>query len=407
MRLPPNRSFRLLLAGTVVSQLGDWSARLALALLVFERTESDFMVGVTTALLTLPWLGLGQWLAQKADRIDRRRLLVGCDVARGVMVLTIAFVSMPLAVLMVLVLAVATIDPVFEANRSAMIADVVTKDDYAGAIQAIHGVNQVAQLAGFGLGGLLVAQFSPSGALALNGFSFFGSALLILLVEVGREASRRRGAAPSFKQAFAFLGADHLSRIAVVSTVLTVALANAVESQLPVYGKLVSSMNPTAIGVLAAIVPLATLLCIWALDSSGEDVPLLRRGATFAAVCAVPASGLLWVGWNRVSIFVGYACLGGIFVLSTTGNIVAGRRIPPEIRVGTFAVLQASVYVGVGVGAFGGGLVSEWTSPKFMAGTSLALCAVVCLAAIAAISRYDAQGATKAEPVSTPRGDSA
>ena len=40
MRVPSVRSFKLLLGATVVSQLGDWSARLALAVLVLQKTGS-------------------------------------------------------------------------------------------------------------------------------------------------------------------------------------------------------------------------------------------------------------------------------------------------------------------------------------------------------------------------------
>ncbi len=389
MRLPSNRSFRLLLAGTIVSQLGDWSARLALALLVFARTDSDLLVGVTTALLTIPWLGPGQWLALKADRFDRRRLLVACDATRGIVFLILGFVELPLVGLLGLVFFVALIDPIFEANRSALIADVVTRRDYADAIQATHGVNQVAQLAGFGLGGMLAAAFSPSGALVLNGLTFFGSASLIALIRTTGASSKRTGASPSFGQAFGFLRSDPISLLAVVATVITVALANAVETQIPVYGEVVGGMTARSIGFLAATVPLATLVIIWSLDSRGDDVTLLRRGVRMAFFSSVPASGLLWIGMDQVSIFIGYASVGGIFVLSTTGNIVAGRRIPPEIRVGTFAVLQASVYVAVGVGAFGGGLFSERTSPANAAGWALAICAVVCLVVLRAMAKLD------------------
>ncbi len=394
MRLPRNRSFRLLLAGTVVSQLGDWAARLALALLVFERTQSDQMVGFTAALLTIPWLGPGQWLAQKADRFDRRRLLMVCDGTRGLVFVILGFTHFPIPILLALVFFVALIDPVFEANRAAMIADVVAKREYANAIQATHGVNQAAQLAGFGLGGLLATALSPTGALAVNGITFFGSAFLISLIKLKGDGSKRKGVAPSFRQAFQFLATDRISLTAVAATVVTVGLANAVETQVPVYGEVVAGFGGIGIGLLAALIPLATLIIIWGLDNSGKDIELLRRGVLLALVSAVPASGLLWLGFDQVSVFVGFACVGGIFVLSTTGNIVAGRRIPAEIRVGTFAVLQASVYVGIGVGSFLGGIVSERTSPQAAAGWAMALCVVVCLVALFVLSRMENAEAT-------------
>ncbi len=366
VRIPPSANFRYLLAGGIVSQLGDWAARLALALLVFQRTDSAAAVGLLSALLVLPWLGLGQYLSTWGDRIDRRRLLVLCDVARGAIFLVIGFSSLPIAGLLALVFLAATIDPVFEANKAAMVVDVVPKADYPEAIQMIQVVSQTAQLVGFGLGGVLAAALTAEGALALNGVTFGLSAVLLSRVS-GRFKSDRSQARPSLNQATRFLRDDPISRIAVIGTFLTVACAMSVESQAAVFGSNVAGLGETGVGLLAACVPASTLACVSLIDTAGTDKVLLKRGAVVSALGAWPAIPLLILGSEWQASFAAFLLVGTVFTFSTVGNIAVGRRIPADIRAGTFAVLQASVFLAVSTGSFLGGLLAGATTSEVAA----------------------------------------
>ena len=60
LRVP---AFRRLWLAQLVSELGDWAARLALSYLVYERTGSAALAGIVTAASLIPWLGRGRLLA--------------------------------------------------------------------------------------------------------------------------------------------------------------------------------------------------------------------------------------------------------------------------------------------------------------------------------------------------------
>lgn len=386
MRIVPNRDYRLLLGGGIISQLGDWAARFALALLVFEKTGSATAVGLVGALIVLPWLGPGQWLATKGDRADRRRLLVACDLVRGLIFLLIGLGDLPLGVLLLLVLVSATIDPVFEANRSALLADVVDLDEYADAIRLDRALDQVAQLAGLASGGILVSALSAANSLAVNGLTFLASGVVLSTIRHRSEGTTDR-VAPRLGDAWEYLRQDKLALVGLSMTLGTVFASMSVQAQAVVYGTLVAGLSGSQLGLLAATVPAATLTAIAAVPSSGDDSSLIRRGALVALWAAVPGALALPVEDRVDAAFIGYALVGVVLVQSTTANMAIGRRIPADRRGTTFAVLQAAVFISGSLGMFAGGAVSELSSPRIAASGAFVLVGVVSAAGIVALQR--------------------
>jgi dTMP kinase len=87
-------SFSRLWRAMLVSSLGDWVGFVAVAALVArlggERAGPFAVAGVMLARL-LPSVLFGSFAGVFADRFDRRRLMVGADIARGVMYATLPF----------------------------------------------------------------------------------------------------------------------------------------------------------------------------------------------------------------------------------------------------------------------------------------------------------------------------
>jgi MFS family permease len=173
--------FRPLFGSYLLSTIGDELARVALTVLVYQRTDSALLAALTFAISYLPWLLGGPVLSALADRMPRHRVLIGSDVARAVLVAGMAVPGAPLPVLLVLLLLVSLFAPPFEAARSALMADVLTGDRYAVATSLTGVTGQVAQLLGFALGGVLLARYSASAALLLNAATFAVSAVWLTL----------------------------------------------------------------------------------------------------------------------------------------------------------------------------------------------------------------------------------
>ena len=86
--------FRALWLAQLLSVAGDQLARVAMTVLVYDRTHSAFWTALTYAVTFLPWVIGGLALSGLADRLPRRQVMVACDIARLVLVCLMALVSL-------------------------------------------------------------------------------------------------------------------------------------------------------------------------------------------------------------------------------------------------------------------------------------------------------------------------
>ena len=171
------REFRPLFGTFLLSTAGDELARVALTVLVYERTSSPLLSSLTFAIGHLPWLIGGPLLSAFADRLPRHRVLIAADVLRAALLGLMAVPGTPLPVLLALLFLVSLCAPPFESARSALMADVLDGDRYAVATSLTNISLQLAQVVGFLVAGALVAVLSPSAALLIDGVTFAVSAL--------------------------------------------------------------------------------------------------------------------------------------------------------------------------------------------------------------------------------------
>ena len=75
------RNFGPYFAGNAASASGTWFQNLAASILVFRLTHSAFLLGVLNFCQYTPVLLLSSWAGGLADRVDRRKLLLGTQTA--------------------------------------------------------------------------------------------------------------------------------------------------------------------------------------------------------------------------------------------------------------------------------------------------------------------------------------
>src|SRR5579859_360371 len=171
--------FRAIWAGYLLSIAGDQLAKVALTVLVYQRTGSPLWTALTYALTYLPWVIGGLWLSGLADRYPRRTVMVSCDVIRAVLVAVMALPGMPLVALGALIFAVTLLNAPFNSARSATRAAILTGDEYALGIAVTVVTQQVGTVAGFAGGGAAVAALGSRGALAIDAATFAVSAIVL------------------------------------------------------------------------------------------------------------------------------------------------------------------------------------------------------------------------------------
>jgi MFS family permease len=183
--------FRSLWTAQLLSVAGDQLARVALTVLVYDRTRSAVLAAVTFVMGVLPTFVGGTLLSGLADRLPRREVMIGCDLIRLALVLAMVIPGMPLALLVVLLFAVTALSAPFTAARAAIYPEILTGDRYTAATAVSLTTFQFAQVAGFGLGGVLVATLGARVSLLADAATFGLSALLIAFGVAARPAAQK------------------------------------------------------------------------------------------------------------------------------------------------------------------------------------------------------------------------
>jgi MFS family permease len=176
--------FRALWLAQLLSVAGDQLARVAVTVLVYDRTHSALWTALTYAVTLVPWVVGGLALSGIADRFPRREVMVTCDVARMILICLMAVVSLlvtassGLWIMVALLFAVTLLDSPFKSARSALIPDILTGERYVLGLAVTQTTIQTGMAAGFAVGGVVVALTGINTALLLDAATFGFSAVL-------------------------------------------------------------------------------------------------------------------------------------------------------------------------------------------------------------------------------------
>lgn len=169
---------------------GDQLARVALTLLVYDRTHSPLLAAVTFAASVVPTFVGGLVLSGLADVLPRRQVMIACDLSRAALVAMMALPGMPLGVLVGLLFLVTLIGAPFTSARAALYPEILSGDHYVLGTAVTLTTLQFAQAVGFALGGALVGFFGVRTSLLADAATFVMSALIVGLWVHARAAAR-------------------------------------------------------------------------------------------------------------------------------------------------------------------------------------------------------------------------
>lgn len=377
------RAFRHLWAADVISLLGDWAARLALTVIVLERTGSPAWAAGVTAVSLAGFVGIGQVLSTLADRFGRVSVMLVADIARAALFF-LMLLDVPVAVLLVLAFLAGVATPPFEAARSAAIPDLVPGPRYGDAL-ALAGISVQASLVlGNALGGALLVVVGARTALAINATSYLVSAVIVygLRNTAAATASRSTGGVRRSLRAGALdLFGDRMVRRALTLITITGALGTVDEALVVPYASRIGMPNGM-LGLLAAAVPVGTIIGTAIVPTNGNHERLLRGAALCSMVTAAVAAPLFWLEVGAAGAFVAFLISGGMFAVSIPTNVVIGTRLDRGSRASAMGIAVGILMGSQALGAAVGGVAASVVGPPRAISVALALAAVFSLWAL-------------------------
>ncbi len=187
-RLWHNRHFTTFWIGQTLSVLGDAFTTVAMPLLVLHVTGSVIQMGLVTAIMGVGQVISGIFAGWLADRLDRRRLMILCDVLRALLYFSIPFgwwLVGPQIWLIYIVAALGScVGMIFQVTYIAAISNLVDPDQLNEANSRLQTTVASAFILGPVLAGLISSLFGPTLAILFDALSFAISALSILLIRL-------------------------------------------------------------------------------------------------------------------------------------------------------------------------------------------------------------------------------
>ncbi len=358
--------FRALWLAQILSVAGDQLARVALTLLVFDRTRSALLAAVTFAASVVPVFVGGIALSGLADRFPRREVMIVCDLARAALVVLMAVPGMPIAVLIGFLAAVTMIGAPFSSARAAIYPDILTGDRYVLGTAVTLTTLQFAQVIGFAVGGALVSFFGVRTSLLVDAATFAASALIIRVWVRARPAATVQvtpgAAAPAGMLAGVRLV---LSDARLRTPMLFGWLFAFLDLHEGIAAPLASALGggALAVGIILAAAPLGASVGAIAFSRLVEPLQRLRwMGALAVAACAILTLFAL-----RPNLPVAVAILTGSGLLScyqVAANAAFVSAAPSELRSQAFGVAQAGISLGQGIAMLLAGTAAQHYAPS-------------------------------------------
>jgi MFS family permease len=338
------RDFRLLWGANLVSGLGSWLLVVAAPAHVLGSTGSLLATGLVVAAEYLPFLLLGPVAGVLADRVDRRLLLIGTDVARaGAVALMFAAGQAPwivhVAVLAESVASVVSV-PAMQAHVPAVVGTGRLLSS-ANALQAV--VTGTVRLVGGPLGAALLVVVGFPVLVGIDVATYVVSALA---VAVTRSSGRpgTRGTRPSFRAGLRVLR-GHPVVAALLPATGVFLMANAALSALLVPLGVERLGGAPAVGVVLSALGVGFLAGAPLLRLLVDRTPVRRLLAGAQAVTAAGFVLLVNASWLPQAV-------AAAVVIGTAGSVVLGaprtvtqRSVPGSAlgRVGAvFGIVEAA-----------------------------------------------------------------
>jgi MFS family permease len=365
-----NRDFRRLFFASVISLGGDWFLFVALGGLVLEVTGKAAAVGIMICAQEVPVFLATPWAGWLADRFDRRRLMVVCDLARAV--ICVAFLTVGpsnLWLAYTLLACLSLFAAVFDPAQQAALPNVVDAQDLPTA-NALGGSLWGTMLAvGAAVGGVVATIFGRNVAFTVDAVSFLFSALLLLGVRrpfsTPREHDEHIGILEATTETVAYARRDR--RVwALVSVKFGFGAAAGVLALIAVFARQVFHAGDVGFGLMMAARGVGALVGPFfghRLAGPGHRrllpviaLSLATFGIGYASLGLAPG---LWLAAG--SVLLAHLGGGAQWVLSSYG---LQRLVPDHIRGRIFAFDFALITLSLGLSSLAAAWLADRIGPR-------------------------------------------
>lgn len=392
-----NTRFLRLWAGQGISFVGDAVSMVAMVVLTVQLTGSASAVGGLLVARLLPTLA-SPLVGVLADRLDRRAILVTCDLARAALVIGLVFVQ-DVLLLYVLVFFMGVARTFFNPTIRAAFPGVVGAGDLTRANAVISGTFSVSVAVGPALGGLLVAVAGVEAAFLLDSVTYLISAVFLATIPLPRP---EREGEPRFLQEMSeglgYLAGARLPLGIVLGAFLTILAMNVSVPAEIFLAKNVFGAGDAGYGLLVGLYGAGMVLGAAVMAFLGKRARLifLYFAGIFLSALSLVAAGVS----PAFALALGALMLAGLCngVDNVTTDTILQEQVPEALLGRVFAVRFLTYSMGEVLAYPAGGLLVDALGARstyLLAGAATAVAGLLILMVVATAP---AKGSERVKP---------
>jgi MFS family permease len=339
VRSPAQGRFGILLGGQTVSALGDAFSNVAMPLLVLSTTGSVAQMGLVAGVSTAAQLGGGVVAGPVVDRLDRRRLLVLCDMAQLVLGASIPVVwwlvtpeawgRYGMTLIYVVVAASSFLVSLSSVALRAVMPQVVGRTRLVSANGRLTTATEVAYGSGPVVAGLTIAALGEPTAIGINALTYGVSALAWFFVRPRRVVGppeRPGNQSPAGRLAgMRFIWRNPVQRSLALLEVANGLLVAGTTVLFIYYVRTEFGAGSTVVGLLLTLASVGAVLAALVAPRARKVLGLGR-----AWLVAVALEGVALVAAGLTGALWGVAALAALFAFGQIASIILAMSYHQE-----------------------------------------------------------------------------
>ena len=374
-----NLNYRKYFVGQIVSVSGTWMQGLAQVWLILELTNRNgTAVGLVTAFQFLPMLLFGSWGGVLADRVDKRKLLLGTQVAAGLLALALGIIvaAGAAAVWNVYLMSVLLgfVNVVDNPARQTFVLEMVGREDLPNAVSLNSVVMNSSRVVGPAIGALVIDTVGIAPCFFINAASYLAVIAALMMMDASslQRLPRVERAKGQIREGFRYAWSERMVRTPLLMMAVIGTLAFNFQVVIPLIAT--KTFNSAAGGTDALLTGLL-LSTMGAGAVIGGLSVASRRGVSYRrlitlsmlmgfSILAAAAAPTL------VTEFLAIFAMGALsFAFIATANTTIQLTAAPEMR-GRVMALYAIAFLG---STPIGGPIVGWVSQQFGARSGFAI----------------------------------
>ncbi|MCC3453820.1 MULTISPECIES: MFS transporter [unclassified Microcoleus] len=356
IKLPPalrSQNYRLFFAGQGISLIGSWMTQVATVWLVYNLSDSPWMLGVVGFTSQIPTLILLPFAGVLIDRTNRHRVIITTQILAMVQSLALAFLALTGAVniwqLLVLSLFQGAINAFDAPARQAFVPELVEKkEDLANAIALNASMFNGARLIGPAIAGLVIGTVGASYCFLIDGISYIAviAGLLAMQIKPRKIAASNTKPLQRLKEGFDYAFGFPPIR-AILLLLALVSFAGMSHTVLvPIFATKILNGGPQTLGFLMAASGVGAFAGAIYLIGRKSIVGI---GKLIAISPAIMGFGLIGFGLSRIlwlslimMLFVGFG-----FIIQFAGGNTFLQTIVEDDKRGRVMSIYTMAFFGV------------------------------------------------------------